>query len=340
MYGKAPVVNSNCGVIGYRDDVLIFSLFAPTEAAANQAQTNENTAQFTERQSAQREDRFTRNEFVEYLLKCLNTDISSANEEAIRNCDAALSYSGSTEAERGRILRHRQNLQAALVRPAQQPSNQQCGPPCSYCDRNTGVCLVMPLTGSGDSRMSITPVNWRHPLLLGIGGICIFLAVRALMLWRLKPAQAMAVKATREVDFPGGVPIWFTLGVLAWVGVAVGGAVVRLERQDIIMTQKRLGEEVKEEELRKEQRRRDGAREQQENQNRRVEEQRREQEKIEEKRRAELESQRLAYERRVAQIAEGIRIGRCVGNPRGAYSCCDPGMWARPGGGCSRSPAR
>jgi hypothetical protein len=344
MYGKAPVVNSNCGVIGHRDDVLIFSLFAPTEAPANQAQTIENTAQFTERQPAQREYQFTRNEFVEYLLKCLNTDVSSTNEEAIRNCDAALSYSGSTEAERSRILRHRQNLQAALVRPAQQQSKQQCAPPCSYCDRNTGVCLVMPVTGSGDSILPDAvsfSTTWSKPLVIGLGfgaALIIFLTTRRL--WpRLRPIAQTASGPT-QVDFPNGVPIWFALGVLAWVGMAAGGAVIRLERQDIIMTQKRLGEDAKQEELQKELRRRDAVREQQENQNRRVEEQRREQEKIEQKRRAELENERLAYERRVAQIAEGIRSGRCVGNPRGAYSCCDPGLWARPGGGCSRSPAR
>lgn len=76
-------------------------------------------------------------------------------------------------------------------------------------------------------------------------------------------------------------------------------------------------------------------REQQQDEERRNAEQRRHQE--EQMRRTEQQRQQQEFERRVAMITEGIRSGRCGGNPRGAYWCCDPGMWARPGGGCSRS---
>ena len=344
MYGKAPVLNASCRVVGHRDDVLVFSFSAPTEAAANQAQVIENTAQFNERVPVQREYQFSREEFVEHLLKCLNTDVKGANQEAVRYCDAALSYSGSTEAERSRILRHRGTLEAALARPVPQ-ARQQCHPGCTYCEQETGRCLVQQVTPPNDSilprAISGFSGTLSEPLVigLGIGAVLIILLITSRLLVRMKPI-AQTVGAPAAVDFPNGVPIWFTLGVLAWIGVAAGGAVIRLERQDIITTQKRLGDEAKAEELGKELRRRDAIRQQQEKQNRRVEEQRREQEQIEQKRRADLENQRAAYERRVEQIAAGIKAGRCGGNPRGAYWCCDAGMWAHPGGNCSRSPPR
>jgi hypothetical protein len=143
-----------------------------------------------------------------------------------------------------------------------------------------------------------------------------------------------------KIDFTAGVPIWFTLGVIAWIGVAAAGISVRLDREGIMATQKRLGEQMRSEQRRNQEEFQEAIRRQQHEQRERAEQQRRQEEQIEKMRRAEQERRQQEYERRVSQIAEGIRSGRCGGNPRGAYWCCDPGMWAHPGGGCSRSPPR
>ncbi|WLB18886.1 nuclease-related domain-containing protein [Bradyrhizobium japonicum] len=123
---------------------------------------------------------------------------------------------------------------------------------------------------------------------------------------------------------------------VGFLGIAVAGiAAWQLWYNSSTNIDARRDERVRIETIReqKEQKQREELRRQDE-QRQRTEQRRQRDEQMQ---RAELQRQQQEYERRATMIADGIRAGRCGGNPRGAYWCCDPGMWARPGGGCSRS---
>src|SRR5207249_478540 len=94
MYGKAPIVDPNCCVVGSRDDVLVFNFSPQVQANTNQTPEEQNPSQGTARTipiPAAQESEYDR--FQEQWKVCF--DIRRPYQSTsfrVELCDAALSY--------------------------------------------------------------------------------------------------------------------------------------------------------------------------------------------------------------------------------------------------------
>ncbi|MET4424229.1 hypothetical protein [Bradyrhizobium sp. RT3a] len=112
MYGKAPIANSNCRVIGYRDDVLVFSLSPQTKASTEQSPAEQITSPAAQTIPIRRPSYSEYDKFLEQWKVCFDIERPDQTTSArIAQCDAALSYSHLTYDDRARLLTRR----AALV---------------------------------------------------------------------------------------------------------------------------------------------------------------------------------------------------------------------------------
>ncbi|WP_456668379.1 hypothetical protein [Bradyrhizobium sp. USDA 3240] len=110
MYGKAPIVNSSCRVIAYRDDVLVFSLSPETKASTDQSPAEQIAPPTAQNIPIQSDSEYNR--LLEQWKVCF--DIERPDQTTgtrIAKCDAALLYSHLTYDDRARLLTRR----AALV---------------------------------------------------------------------------------------------------------------------------------------------------------------------------------------------------------------------------------
>jgi hypothetical protein len=101
MTGRLPLVDSNCNVFDYRNDVLIFTLSIPIEAASNvsAAMLEPNAALQTETEYRQ---------FVQRFTTCL--DRSQPLDASLLACDEALLYPRVASADRVRLTQRQNSL--------------------------------------------------------------------------------------------------------------------------------------------------------------------------------------------------------------------------------------
>jgi hypothetical protein len=119
MYGKAPIVDSSCRAVEYRDDDLFFNLVEPIETRTNQDYADRTTAQTTSSQPVG-DDGYTR--FLQQWTICLdsarpNKDIDSV----ITMCDAALAFPQIAPRDRTRLLERRAALSQYREELARRP---------------------------------------------------------------------------------------------------------------------------------------------------------------------------------------------------------------------------
>jgi hypothetical protein len=105
MYGKAPIVNSNCRVVKHRDDVLVFNLTLPAGAAANQNYAEHNTPQ--QRAPSQPGYDIEYDRFVQQWMSCFET---ASIDLRIIACNSALSFPRLIEDDRTKLLQRRAAL--------------------------------------------------------------------------------------------------------------------------------------------------------------------------------------------------------------------------------------
>ncbi|KRQ15333.1 hypothetical protein AOQ71_10055 [Bradyrhizobium manausense] len=179
MYGKAPVVDSSCHVIGHRDDVLVFSLSSvPQTADRNYSEQN------TVQQNAPDQQPYDieYDKFLQHWQACF-TDAQSLNA-GISACDSALSIERGSLDDRAKLWQRRLELVRRMAQltgksplgrqqtsrenpPGNNSDAQGCGGGCAWCDTTTGVCMIpgdgppspRSTTGSDVNEKSTTSVD-------------------------------------------------------------------------------------------------------------------------------------------------------------------------------------
>lgn len=154
MYGKAPVVDSSCHVIGHRDDVLVFSLSSvPQTADRNYSEQN------TVQQNAQDQQPYDLeyDKFLQHWQECFR-DAQSSNA-GISACDSALSIQRGSLDDRSKLWQRRLELVRRMAQvtgksplgrqqtggenpTGNNSGDQSCGAACAWCDTTTGVCMI------------------------------------------------------------------------------------------------------------------------------------------------------------------------------------------------------
>ena len=183
MYGKAPVVNSGCHVIGYRHDILVFNLLSE----ANQSYAEQNTLQQTQQSPATQQGYDI--EYDRWMQQFMSCFENQSFDVTIKACNSALSFPRLIEDDRSKLLQRR----AALVVDRQRfmAHESMVGGRRTVGDTSTSPSNVSNATASreGDSR---TSVIYDPSLLLGIGGL-ILLAVAGLVKLRQFNPQSAAI---------------------------------------------------------------------------------------------------------------------------------------------------
>ena len=109
MYGKAPIVDSTCRAVGYRNDVLVFNFSSTIQASSNQAPATQGYAQkFSQSASTQR----PRDNEYETFLEDWNTCFSNPERiyTATLACTLALTYSRINQDDRAKLIERRDAL--------------------------------------------------------------------------------------------------------------------------------------------------------------------------------------------------------------------------------------
>ncbi|MEZ0085195.1 hypothetical protein [Bradyrhizobium japonicum] len=151
MYGKAPIANSSCRVIGYRDDVLVFSLSPETKAKTDQSPTEQITPPTVQTVPIQQPSDSEYDRYLEQWKVCFDIERPDQTTSArIAQCDAALSYSHLTYDDRARLLMQR----AALVDRGRLTAQKPIGVPQNSNNRPTIVSTV------GDAPASQNETIW------------------------------------------------------------------------------------------------------------------------------------------------------------------------------------
>jgi len=120
MYGKAPLVDSTCRAVGYRNDVLVFNFSSTIQASSNQGQAAQDYAQKF-RQSAHTQ-RPRDNEY-ETFLEDWNTCFSNPEriDTATLACTLALTYSRINPDDRTKLIERRDTLDKSQRAVVEQP---------------------------------------------------------------------------------------------------------------------------------------------------------------------------------------------------------------------------
>jgi hypothetical protein len=120
MYGKAPIVDSTCRIVGYRDDVLAFNFSSTIQASSNQAPATQGYAQkFSQSASTQQ----PRDNEHETFLEDWNTCFSNPEriDTATVACTLALTYPRISQDDRTRLIERRDTLAGSQRVAVQQP---------------------------------------------------------------------------------------------------------------------------------------------------------------------------------------------------------------------------
>jgi hypothetical protein len=175
MYGKAPLVNTNCHVIGYRDDIdiLVFNFSPPVDAGQNTTQPAQ------QRVPAQQPYDSEYDRFEEQWKVCFDIGRPDQSTSArILLCDAALSYSRLAAHDRARLLERR----AALVQwgnlTAQKPiGGTISAPQANHDNTSTASNLRNPVTSREGYIDKTYVIPWNLIILACVGSIGILLIV-------------------------------------------------------------------------------------------------------------------------------------------------------------------
>jgi hypothetical protein len=166
MYGKAPIVDSTCSVVQYRDDVLVFSFSPEIEASTDQSPAEQTTQTNPIRQPSDSEyDRF-----LEQWKVCFDIWPDQTASARITLCDAALSYPRLTYDDRARLLTQR----AALVERGRLTAQDPIGVlPQNSDNRPIIVSTVGDAPASQNetiwTRLNVAPSKLTLYVLVGIG---------------------------------------------------------------------------------------------------------------------------------------------------------------------------
>ncbi|KGJ65548.1 hypothetical protein LUI11_32200 [Bradyrhizobium diazoefficiens] len=153
MYGKAPVVDSSCRVLGHRDDVLVFSLSSIAQTNTGQSDAEQIVEQRPPNQQAH-DIEYER--FLQHWQACFG---GAQNTDAgISACDSALSIQRGSVDDRIKLWQRRLELigrwkqltgkepigdqRTTSSNPNSAAGTRSCGSGCSWCDTTTGVCLI------------------------------------------------------------------------------------------------------------------------------------------------------------------------------------------------------
>ena len=120
MYGKAPIVDSTCRIVGYRNEVLVFNFSSTIQASSNQGPATQGYAQkFSQSASTQR----PRDNEYETFLEDWNTCFSYPEriDTATLACTLALTYSRISQDDRTRLIERRDTLAGSQRVVVQQP---------------------------------------------------------------------------------------------------------------------------------------------------------------------------------------------------------------------------
>jgi hypothetical protein len=109
MYGKAPIVDSTCRIVGYRNDVLVFNLSSTIQASSNQGAATQGYAQkFSQSASTQRPRDNEYETYLEDWNTCFNNP--EPTDTATSACTLALTYSRISQDDRTRLIEQRDTL--------------------------------------------------------------------------------------------------------------------------------------------------------------------------------------------------------------------------------------
>jgi hypothetical protein len=120
MYGKAPIVDSTCRVVGYRNDVLVFNFSSTIQASSSQGQATQDYAQKVSQSAPTQRPRD--NEY-ETFLEDWNTCFSNPEsiDTATSGCTLALTYSRINQDDRAKLIERRDTLAGSQQVGVQQP---------------------------------------------------------------------------------------------------------------------------------------------------------------------------------------------------------------------------
>jgi hypothetical protein len=111
MYGKAPIVDSTCSVIQYRDDVLVFSLSPEITASTDQSPAEQIPPRTVQTIPIRPPSDSEYDRFLEQWKVCFDIGRPDQTTSArISQCDEALSYPRLTYDDRARLLTQRATL--------------------------------------------------------------------------------------------------------------------------------------------------------------------------------------------------------------------------------------
>jgi hypothetical protein len=193
MYGKAPIVDSNCRVAKYRDDVLVFNFILPVGAPANQNHAEQTTLQPTQQRApGQQAYAIEYDRFIQQLMSCFET---ASIDVSIKACGAALSFPRLIEDDRTKLLQRR----ADLAREWQQLTAQK---PIGVLQRNPDNASASApnsrnASASREGNVERTSfISTHFGSLVTLGGVIVLFAITGVVwLWqRNSPSSVVAMQ--------------------------------------------------------------------------------------------------------------------------------------------------